>query len=109
MQLATETITAFHYAYNSDTGYDDWTPTVYEGVSFHGDTATTVTDSGLVGASRYTIRIPTADEITIAAGDIIVKGTTEATNPAELEGAITVLGVTDNRRGRAKHWKIVCK
>ena len=106
MRLATETITIFHYAYNPESGYDDWTPTVISGVSIHGDTATNVTDTGLVAASRYTIRIPTADELTIAQGDVIARG--EAAEKPE-SGGITVVGVTDNRRGRAPHWKIVGK
>lgn len=109
MKLATETITVFHYAYDPKSGYDDWTPTVISGVSLHGDTATTVTDTGLAAASKYVIRIPTTDEISVKAGDIIVKGLTEAKNPNDVDEGdkITVVGVTDNRRGRAPHWKIV--
>lgn len=106
MKLATETITLFHYGWNPETGYDGWTPTVITGVSIHGDTATTVTDTGLVAASRHTIRIPTSDDLTIAQGDVIMRG--EVTEKPE-SGGITVVGVTDNRRGRMPHWKIVGK
>lgn len=110
MKLANETITVFHYGWDEESGYDAWTPTVFQGVSFHGDTATTVADTGLAAASRYAIRIPTEDEISVKAGDIIVKGETDATNPAEIDGAITVVGVADNRnRPRGKHWKIIGK
>lgn len=109
MKLANETITVFHYGWNPEVGDDTWSKSVIEGVSLHGDTATVVAETGLVAASRYTIRIPTADELTITAGDIIVKGTTEAANPNGLDG-ITVVGVTDNRNGlRGKHWKITGK
>jgi len=111
MKLATETITVFHYAFDPESGYDAWTPTVFQGVSFHGDTATTVTDTGLAAASKYVIRIPTEDEISVKAGGIIVKGETDAANPNDIDEGdkITVVGVTDNRRGRAKHWKIIGK
>ena len=109
MKLATETITVFHYAFDPESGYDAWTPTVIHGVSFYGDTATSVTETGLAAASKYVIRIPTEDEISVKAGDIIVKGETDAANPTEIDGAITVVGVTDNRRGRMKHWKIIGK
>lgn len=110
MKLANDTITVFHYGWDEESGYDAWSKSVISGVSFHGDTATTVTDTGLAAASKYVIRVPTADEINVKAGDIIVKGETDATNPTELDGAITVVGVTDNRnRPHGKHWKIVGK
>ena len=51
-------------------------------------------------------------KISVKAGDIIVKGETDATNPNDIDdgGKITVVGVTDNRnRPRGKHWKIIGK
>lgn len=109
MKLATETITLFHNDFNPETGGDAWSRAVIRGVSFHGDTATTITDTGLTGASRFTIRIPTTDELIVEAGDIIAKGESDAENPTGLAGTITVVGVTDNRRGRGGHWKIAGK
>lgn len=127
MKLATETITIFHDVTNPDTSYNAWTPTIIRGVSFHGDTATTVTDTGLLAASKFSIRIPVdADtggrayvephvmdnednpgnpetRFTLAIGDVLVKGEETGTdwNPNKLRekygSIVTVVGVADNR------------
>lgn len=134
MRLATETITLFHDRFDPDAGYNVWTPTVIRGVSFHGDTATTVTDTGLLAASKYVARIPaTADtggkeyaephvfedpetQWTVANGDVLIKGEETGTgwNPDKLRekygSIVTVVGVADNRnRPRGKHWKLTGK
>lgn len=133
MRLAGETITVFNAAMDADTGYDVYIPTVIKGVSWFCEIASTVTDAGLKAANRFTIRIPedadfsgkeyaappaysaAADKsglFTLAQGTIIVHAEeTERLTPAQLKArygeVVTVLGVTANRRAKAKHWKVV--
>lgn len=134
MKLCTETITVFNAALNPETGYDVYLPTVIRGVSWYCDIASTVTDTGLKAANRFTIRIPAdadfsgksyaapaaftsaADKqrlFTLAQGTLIIHGEepgslTQAQLQAKYGEVVTVLGVTDNRRApRAKHWKVV--
>lgn len=134
MKLCTETITVFNAALDPETGYDVYIPAVIRGVSWYCDIASTVTDTGLKAANRFTIRIPTdadfsgkayaapaafassADRrglFTLAQGTLIVHGEesgslTQAQMQAKYGEVVTVLGVTDNRRApRAKHWKVV--
>lgn len=134
MKLCTETITVFNAALDPETGYDTYLPTVIRGVSWYCDIASTVTDTGLKAANRFTIRIPedadfsgktyaepvafaqAADKsgmFTLAQGSLIVRAAVPGSQtPAQLQAqygeVVTVLGVTDNRRApHAKHWKVV--
>jgi hypothetical protein len=131
MQLCNETITVFNARLDAETGFDVYIPTVINGVSWHCELASTVDSSGLKAANKFTIRIPAnadcsgktyapateyagaASEncFTIRNGDIVIKGeAAETLRPAALlkqyEG-FTILGVSDNRRGQAPHWKVV--
>lgn len=134
MKLCNETITVLNKRLDKVTGYDIYIPTVITGVSWYCEIASTVDESGLKAANKFTIRIPEnagfsgktyvepvsyADSdpekvFTLSNGDIIVKGmvTDSGIKPAELQSrfgdVVTVLGVTDNRRApRAPHWKVV--
>lgn len=131
MELCTETITIFNAKLDDEDGYDVYMPTVIRGVSWHCEIASTVDASGLKAANKFTIRIPEdadfsdkvyADPIayaggdptnlfTLKNGDIVVKGeVVESMKPADLHKkyeAFTILGVSDNRRGRSPHWKVV--
>lgn len=136
MKSCNAVITVFNTKLNADSGMDDYFPTVISGVSWYQETASTVDASGLRAANKFTIRIPAdakfsgksyADPAAYAAGDpdkvftlrtgdIIVKGawTEPGRRPADLQRVcgevVTVLGVTDNRRGQfAPHWKVVGK
>lgn len=131
MQLCTETITIFNATLDEEDGYDVYIPTVIRGVSWHCEIASTVDSSGLKAANKFTIRIPEdadfsgksyADPIayaggdpnnlfTLKNGDVVAKGeVTESLKPSDLQKkyeAFTILGVSDNRRGRSPHWKVV--
>lgn len=134
MRLCNETITVFNAMLDEDSGMDAYFPTVIAGVSWHCEIASTVDSSGLKAANKFTIRIPEDADcggktyaapaayaggdpkttFTLKSGDIIVKGavTQEGLRPADLKRicgeVVTVLGVTDNRRGQfARHWKVV--
>lgn len=134
MNLCNDTITVFNAKLNPSTGTDDYVPTVITGVSWFCETASTVDSAGLKAANRITVRIPktanfggkayvapnvyaVAEEVsglfTLRHGDVIVRGavTDASLRPAALHKryeAMTILGVTDNRRARnAPHWKVV--
>lgn len=135
MQQCTETITVLNRRYNSETGRDEWIPTVISGVSWFSQIKATITQAGLKDAKTATVRIPvnadTGDRsyltpaaykaaesasgaFTLARGDVIVRGdASDCTTPAEAQAAhedcVTILGVTDNtRRPRGAHRKVVC-
>lgn len=134
MRLCNETITVFNAMLDEDSSMDVYFPTVIVGVSWHCETASTVDSSGLKAANKFTIRIPEGADcggktyadpaayaggdpkttFTLKSGDIIVKGAVaqDGLRPADLKRicgeVVTVLGVTDNRRGQfARHWKVV--
>ncbi len=133
MKLCNETITVFNSRLDENTGMDTYHHTVITGASWYSDIAANVEgDGGLKAANKFTIRIPVdadfsgkayADPIayaggdpnylfTLKNGDIIVRGAIdEDLRPAELKKicpeVVTILGVTDDRRARAKHWKVV--
>lgn len=132
MHLCNETITVFNAKLDETDGYDIYTGTVINSASWHCDIKSTVDNSGLKAGYLFTIRIPTdadfsgkayADPLTYAGGDpdnlftlqngdVIVKGEVTETGlkPADLHKnyeAFTVLSVTDNRRAKAPHWKVV--
>lgn len=134
MKLCNDTITVFNAKLNSDLGRDDYFATTITGVSWFSETVSNVDSSGLKAANRFTIRIPESADFdgkayvapleyadaesvegyfTLRNGDIIVLGAIfePSPRPAVLHKkyeALTILGVTDNRRARnAPHWKVV--
>jgi hypothetical protein len=132
MKLCNETITVFNSRLDTETDKDIYTGTVITGASWFCEIVSTV-DNGLKAANRFIIRIPVdadfsdktyvtpqeyaaADDIsglfTLKNGDIIVKGAVSGENPRpktlhDQYEAFTVLGVTDNRRAKSPHWKVV--
>lgn len=134
MKLVNDTITVYNTYLDID-GLNVYVGTVIKGVHWFMETISNVTNDGLKSANRYTIRIPAdadfsgktyvspiaykkaADHdgiFTFAQGDVIVLGIAPLTitKPRDLfntyDEAVTVLGVTDNRRApQAKHWKVV--
>ena len=136
MKLCNDTITVFNARVDPETGGNMWVPTVISGAGGYMTDASTVDASkgGLVAANRATIRIPVeantggkayADPVsyasagdvsglwTLKGGDIVVRAAVEGSDwtPARLKAAyaecVTVLAVTDNRRGpRAAHWRV---
>jgi len=134
VKLCNETITLFTAKLNPGTGTEDYYPTVIRGVSWYCEIASSVDSSGLRTANKFIIRIPEdadfsgktyVDPVTYAngssetaftlkSGDILVKGVVGENDlrPADLRRkyseVVTVLGVTDNRKGQhARHWKVV--
>ena len=133
MNLCNETITVFNAKLDTEADKDVYKGTVISGVSWFCEIVSAV-DGGLKAANRFIIRIPedadfggkdyvlpqdyaSATDVTglftLASGDIIVKGAVTGTGlkPKDLHGqyeALTILGVTDNRRApREPHWKVV--
>lgn len=114
MLVADQPITLYHRSYDEAKRADVWTRAVYMG-SWYGSQAVTVADSGLLTADTYTVRIPTQDAVTAAAGDIIVKGEVQDTPTGataltrKYQGrCFVVTRVQDNRRGAPalQHWRI---
>ncbi len=132
MNLCNETITVFNSKLDTAQGKDTYNATLITGVSWFCEIVSTV-DAGLKAANKFTIRIPEDADFggkayaapqeyaeaadvsglfTLRNGDIVVKGdmTGAALRPAtilKMDDSFTVLGVTDNRRARAPHWKVV--
>ena len=132
MRLCNETITVFNAKLDRTSGYDRYHGTVINGVSWFCKIATAV-DKGLKAANAFTIRIPenadfggkmyvnpldfaSAEDVsnvfTLKNGDIIVRGAVTGDNhkPSDLHKdheAFTILGVTEDRRARAPHWKVI--
>lgn len=137
MKLVDDTITIFNKYIDSETKFKKYISTVVTGVHWYGTDMVSVTSDGLVGANKFTIRIPEEADFgekeyvspkdfskltdksgyfTIAEGDIIVHGVAEEdeAKPDYLEDTydevVTIISVTDNRKApNAKHWRVVCK
>ncbi len=63
--------------------------------------------AGFVGASEFSVRIFTDDNITVSEGDYIAL---EGSIEDEPDGSVcsVITEVTDNRRGTRPHWRLVC-
>ncbi|MCI6173145.1 MAG: hypothetical protein MR671_02675 [Clostridiales bacterium] len=135
MRMCDDVITVFNVRADDDKGYDVYIPTVIRGVSWYCEVASTVDDSGLRAANKYTIRIPADADLsgkmyvepsayaggdpdqvfTLSQGDLVIHAEeTESLTPSELKAKygtiVTILGVTDStRRPHARHWKVVGK
>lgn len=135
MRLCNDTITVLNKRADLENGWDVFVPTIIRGVSWYGDVAVNVGDTGLNAANKFTIRIPVdadfggktyvdpvayknepliAGLFTLANGDIIVKAeiTDSSVKPADIKEnypfSCVILGVTDNRRApKAPHWRVV--
>ena len=111
--LTNADITIYHESYNPETRLKEWEPTQYPGVNWYGKQAVSVADNGLNTADSYIVRIPTDKPVTVATGDLVVKGlvTEQITSPSQLVKkyeCFTVTAVRDNRRGLPimQHWRI---
>lgn len=133
MRLCNETITVLNQKINPDTGDTEYYSTLIKGCSWFNEIAATVDPStGLKAANKIVIRIPSnadtggkmyiepgrfqdADPsrtFTLKNGDLILKGPGEVSGLLKSEilenhQVMTVQRVTDNRRARAQHWKVV--
>ncbi len=112
MLVADEIVTVYHKTYDQGTRLDRWIPTVYQNASWYGKLAVSVGDSGLNTADEYTVRVFTAEAVSAAVGDIVVRSAIarEITGPAQLtdQEHFVVTAVRDNRRGLPAlyHWRI---
>lgn len=134
MEMCKDVITVFNAQFDQEKDMDVYHGTIISGVSWFGDVSAVVDPAtGLKAANNVRIRIPVdaefsgkayvdpvayetsdpASTFTLKAGCIIVKGIMILSNPSpaalhRLPDAVTVLGVTDNRRARnAPHWRVV--
>lgn len=132
MRLCNDTVTLFNARYDRETDRTVYDRTVLTGVSWYETVKSSVGDKELKTANQCIVRIPAGVESggksytpagayigdgdwTLNEGDILVKGASSLIRPtlAEIhkthkDDAITILGVTDNRRApNAPHWKVV--
>lgn len=101
MKLCTETIIVHLPGKMDADGCDTYKDVTLDGVSWHKEHISSVTENGLKSANKITIRIPAAvlpTEFAIAKGVKITHG----------KDSVTVLSWTENCRGRAPHLKVVC-
>lgn len=125
-------ITVYNLAHKG-TRNEKWVRTFITAVNWYGGQKVTVSDSGLLSADAYSVRIPlesapqgkafvlpeeyaTLDETalnsawTLQNGDLVLRGSgPEITQPKEITKiteSFVVTGWRDNRRGGLQHWKI---
>lgn len=138
MKLTNDTITVYNSYTDPVNKYKHYVPTVIKGVHWYGTVKAQPTNSGLVSASEYIIRIPenavfgakfvspkTYEKMsnkdgyfTIAKGDTIVHGSIvesgDRAKPSSLQSeyddVVTVISLTDNMDApNGRHYKVVCK
>lgn len=131
MKMCDEVITVFNAGVDPQTRADVWTATVIRGVSWHGAREGAVESGrgGLAASGGCVIRIPEGADAggreyaepaawdgggwTLRIGDVVARGAFSGAgwSPAALRRAraqcVTIVGVTDNRRGaRGRHWRV---
>ena len=131
MKLCNEVITVLNEKKDGD--YGVYYPTVIAGASWFCKIAVSVEEYGVKFADLFTVRIPAdadfggktyvdpiqykaLEEVsgvfTLQPKDIIVRGIVTGDSHTfedikeQFVEAFTILSVTDNRRARAKHWKV---
>ena len=135
MYLCNETITVYNKQIN-EKKFNQYFPTVLKGIHWFGTEQVNVSNSGLIGAKMYTLRIPESvytsgkefvkpkayqkgdheKVFTFDEGDIIVRGevvipdATPSKLQQDYDDVITIISVTDNRMvPNAPHWRVVGK
>jgi hypothetical protein len=115
MLCGNETVTVYHRSYAPASRIDGWVRTVYASASWYGSTAVSAGNNGLdvsnAISAGHKVRIATDGDITASAGDLVVRGTTDADTPAEAKKSaesFVITAVRDNRRGavRLHHWLV---
>ncbi|MEG0688828.1 MAG: DUF6751 family protein [Hungatella sp.] len=123
-------ITVYNRYYDRKKGYDTYRRTVIRGVWFFVDHKVQITDSGVLAADIYKVRIPLSADTdgaiyvppdqytgvdrtwTLHADDYVCKGVllTEIEKPAELKKetnqVFKITSWSDNRFGTLPHWRI---
>lgn len=101
MKLCTEVITVHLPGEMDEDGCDTYEEVTLEGVSWHKEHLSSVTEQGFKSANKVTIRIPVAvlpAKFPLSKGVKITHG----------KDSVTVLSWTENFRGKAPHLKVVC-
>lgn len=135
MKKCDNTITLYNAKYDANLDLDVYVRTVITGVSWFRKMTANVVNSGLRTADTVVCRVPVDADFgsksyvspkayegltpaeteafwTLKQGDIIVRGvaTEESPIPASLHAkydeVLTILSVTDDRDGKAPHWKV---
>ena len=101
-------VTVYHQAYDPHGRMDCWSHASYPAVAIQRDTQVAVQQGRMESADAVRIRIPATGRLEIVPGDKVTTGLTEADAPPP--DALTVTGVSDNRKGsrRMWHWKVNC-
>ncbi len=110
MQHAGETVT--YYAIDKDG--QAVSRTVLCGVSWHAKTVSSAADRGALVSQVIICRVPVENApegFSAKENDMLVRGECAAENVSEAElkhlhGAVTVKAISDDRAGRAPHWKL---
>lgn len=74
--------------------------------SFHGSVKIAPSDKGFIYGSGYTVRVPSDADLGFKVGDFICVG--EFEDIPDRDKRLKVIGVTDNRRGNLRHWRLDC-
>ena len=101
MKLCTESIIIHMPGEMDKDGCDTYEDVTLEGVSWHKEHISSVTENGLKSANKVTIRIPAA----VWPADFSLFKGVKITHGKE---SVTVLSWTENFRGNAPHLKVVC-
>jgi len=93
------------YAYDEESG--EYTSAVYPASVFR--RTNDGENSGIRREGECTVRIPTSDAVTVTLGDLVYIGIGE--REPDKDKCLTVVGITDNRRGSAnmRHWRLEAK
>lgn len=97
-------ITIYHY----DADTEEYTGTVYRGVSIYRSTITAFSDrgDGFVNSSSCRIRIETGADIAVSTDDYVFMGIGRGS--FDKARCMKVTNFADNRRGSLGHWRIDC-
>lgn len=121
MKLCDKTVSLFNKVFDPATRAPAWNKTLLVGVSWYARDVSAVTGDGLKIADQYTVRIPndagyvppgayTGEGWTLQKGDYMALGDVEYTpTMQQTYGAncMTITSITDNRRARGKHFKVL--
>lgn len=101
-------VTVYHQGYDPHSRMERWSHASYPTVAIQRDTQVAVQQGRMESADAVRIRIPATERLEIAPGDKVTVGLAEAEAPPS--GALTVTGVSDNRKGSRHmwHWKVIC-
>lgn len=100
-------ITIFKQVYNKEKRMNETVPMYVPEASWYEKFQSALTDGGFRSDNIVKIRIPTTFDLDIKKGNRVVKGAASACP----DDALTILSVSDNRRGIRDmwHWAVIAK